>query len=113
MIVTSGEWAGRRRFDFPKVSLGHVTYNPGLRKVALNTQYLPAGIPLGLNIGASAKDAFNNPEIYHKLNPNDFTALSIWPPASTIVEGIAKFSVKEEGEKVARTRHAKPYETAH
>ncbi|CAN5525034.1 hypothetical protein BH10CYA1_BH10CYA1_32240 [soil metagenome] len=102
VIVLSGDHKGQRQFDFPGVSLGYVIYGANSRHSAIGTQYFPAGIPLTLSVGGSNPEAFNRPEIFTKLNSNDFKVLKIAPPSTAVVVGTPTFSVEKEAENLAR-----------
>lgn len=77
-LVTVEDGSQKRRFDFPSGSLGAVRYGRDLRVNACRVQYLPANIPLTLEIGSGgSKDYFNNPEIIDKIGPAEFDGLYI------------------------------------
>lgn len=100
-IVTSGPRKGERKFEFPELSIGSVLYGSNSRHRAIGTQYFPAGIPLKMCVGAGDPIAFNHPEIFNKLNTNDFAALSIAPPNSSQVVGRPTVSVESNAANLA------------
>ncbi len=99
-IVQSGKHKGQRKFVFPEVSMGYVVYRPN-RRPAIRTQYFPPRVPLTFSIGAGDPAPFNNPEIFSKVNTNDFAGLKIRPPATAVVIGEVRVSVEKEAENLA------------
>lgn len=99
-IVTSGEHTGERKFDFPTLSLGSVSFGAN-RHPAIRTQYFPADIPLSLCTGGGDPAAFNHPEIFAKLNVNDFAGLKVAAPSTAQVEGTPVVSVEKEAANLA------------
>ncbi len=77
-LVTLPDGTHRKRFDFPLKILGNVSDGKDLRVPAYGVQYLPANIPLALEIGHDgSSDDFYNPEIIDAIGPDEFDTLDI------------------------------------
>ncbi|MBS2002896.1 MAG: serine/threonine protein kinase [Cyanobacteria bacterium SZAS LIN-5] len=100
-IETTGRFKGMRKFVFPKISIGFVIDDSKKKRPAQDTQYFSPDVPLTLAVGGYNLEAFNHPEVFQKIAPNEFLHLTITAPADQNVNDDTSLPYQEEASKTA------------
>jgi len=101
-IETTGQFKGLRKFVFPNISIGFVSDDSKNRRQAKETQYFSPNVPLTLAVGGANLEAFNHPEVFEKIAPNEFVHLTVTAPAEQSVNENATPPYQDESRKTAR-----------
>ncbi|MFN8555690.1 MAG: serine/threonine-protein kinase [Candidatus Obscuribacterales bacterium] len=101
-IETTGQFKGMRKFVFPNIPIGFVIDDSKEKRPAKETQYFSPNVPLTLAIGGVHLEAFDHPEVFQKIAPNEFLHLTVTAPADLNVNEDTTPPYEEEARKTAR-----------
>lgn len=101
-IETTGQFKGMRKFVFPNIPIGFVIDDSKKKRLAQETQYFSPNVPLTLAIGGAQLEAFDHPEVFQKIAPNEFSHLIVTAPADQNVNEDAALPYQEEARKTAK-----------
>lgn len=102
-IVSTGEFKGQRKFVFPATAIGDIIdVVHGRKTQAQGTVYFSPEIPLELASGGSYPDAFQHPELFEKIAPNEFVHLTVTAPSERNVGENVQPNLHDEAQKAAK-----------